>query len=176
MVFPSSSSKTRLCGFVLAAAFMLVCHARVAAHEGPPFPLFMDKNLGPYVVSVWADPDVGTGTFFIVPGLPQGGALPDEVKVQVCVRPASNRLHEACYAAERDREQYSIGVPFDRQEIWRVRIVLESSLGNGEATVDVEVTPSGLGRWDLLLYLFPFIAVGFLWLRAVLKRGQRNTR
>jgi hypothetical protein len=176
MVFTSSDSKARLGAVVLAAAFILVWHAGASAHEGPPFPLFVDKSLGPYVVSVWADPDVGTGTFIIVPGLPQGGALPDEVKVQVCVRPASNRLNEACYTAERDRAQYKIAVPFESREIWCVRIVLQSSLGNGEATTDVEVTPPGLGRWDLLLYLFPFIAIGFIWLRAMLKGRSPDKR
>lgn len=176
MVFTASDSKARLGAVVLAAAFILVWHARAPAHEGPPFPLFVDKSLGPYVVSVWADPDVGTGTFFIVPTMPQGGAPPDDVKVQVCVRPASNRLHEACYMAERDRAQYNIEVPFESRESWRVRIVLESSLGNGEVTTDVEVTPPGLGRWDLLLSLFPFIAVGLLWLRAVLKKRSPDKR
>ena len=176
MAFTASENKAGFGAAVLAAALILVWHARASAHEGPPFPLFMDKSLGPYVVSVWADPDVGTGTFFVVPGMPQGGALPDEVKVQVCVRPASNRLDEACYTAERDGAQYYVGVPFESQEIWRVRIALESSLGSGEATTDVEVTPPGLGRWDLLLYLFPFIAVGFLWLRAVLKKERRGVK
>jgi hypothetical protein len=37
----------------------------------------------------------------------------------------------------------------------------------------VEVTPPGYGRWDLLIYLLPFAAVGALWLRALIKgRGR----
>ena len=33
------------------------------AHQGPPFPILMDVPAGPYVASVWTDPDVGTGLF-----------------------------------------------------------------------------------------------------------------
>ena len=156
----------------------LACFSRVAAHQGPPFPLFVDQRADSYLVSVWADPDVGTGTFFIVPAPQNGSSLPDEVKVQVCVRPLSGRLSEACYAAardgSRDRAQYTVGVPFDAQEMWHVRVVLLSSLGQGEAAADVEVTPPGLGRWELLLYLFPFVAVGLLWLLATMKQKRRR--
>ncbi len=174
--FSVSSVPSVIRAFVSAAVIVIACDAPAAAHEGPPFPLLMDKNLGPYVVSVWADPDVGTGNFFIVPELPQGGALPNDVKVEVCVRPASGRLNEACYTAVRehlrDRVQYQIGVPFDVQENWQVRLVLQSSLGKAEANANVEVTPPGLGRWELLLYLLPFIAAGFLWLMAFLRKKQ----
>jgi len=174
---PSAPSVMR--AFVSAAVIVLTCHAPAAAHEGPPFPLLMDKNLGPYIVSVWADPDVGTGNFFIVPELLQGGALPNDVKVEVCVRPMSGRLNEACYTAVRDharqRVQYQIGVPFDVQEHWQVRLVLQSSSGKAEAKANVEVTPPGLGRWELLLYLLPFIAAGFLWLMAFLRK-QRHLK
>src|SRR5947209_18379446 len=40
---------------------------------------------------------------------------------------------------------------------------------NSCAAADVEATPPGLARWDIRLYLFPFAAVGFLWLRAAIK-------
>lgn len=170
----SVSSVVRV--FMSAAVIVLACHAPASAHEGPPYPLLMDKNLGQYVVSVWADPDVGTGTFFIVPELPQGGALPNDFKVEVCVRPVGGRLDEACYTAARDdvgeRVQYQIGVPFDVEEQWQVRLVLQSSSGKAEANANVEVTPPGLGRWELLLYLLPFIGAGFLWLMAFVRKQR----
>jgi hypothetical protein len=157
---------------------MFVLSVPASAHEGPPYPLFVDQKAGPYLLSVWADPDVGTGTFFIAAETAQGGAVVDDMEVSVCVRPASGRLGEDCYGAERDgvrdRAQYKIGVPFDRQEVWHTRIILRSSLGTGEAAADVEATPPGLGRWDIFLYLFPFAAVGLLWLRAAIK--ARNLR
>lgn len=152
---------------------MFALHARASAHEGPPYPLFVDQRVGPYLVSAWADPDVGTGTFFIAAETAQGEAPPDDLAVEVCVRPASGRLAESCYAARRDgvrdRAQFKTEVPFDRQEFWHTRLVLRSALGTAETGADVEATPPGLGRWDLLLYLSPFALIGALWLRAALK-------
>jgi hypothetical protein len=158
---------------------MLVCFARAGAHEGPPYPILVDKSLGPSVASVWADPDVGTGTFFVILEPPPGGTLPEDIKVEVVVRPADGRLAEAVHAAEREdvrgRVQYKAEVPFDAEGAWRVRVRLQSPRGDGEIATDVEVTPPGLGRWDLLLYLLPFAAVGVLWLRAVVaRRGRRK--
>lgn len=180
IVGPAAQSPSMLCALWLALGLLLTCSQSVAAHEGPPYPLFVDQSAGPYQVSVWADPDVGNGTFFIVPSVPQGRGLPDEMQVQVCVRPLSGRLNEACYVAARDnvrdRAQYKVGVPFDAEESWHVRVVLQSSLGNGEATADVPVSPAGLGRWDLLLYLLPFVAIGLLWLLAVLKQKRDRPR
>ncbi|MFL6282076.1 MAG: hypothetical protein ACJ74Q_02785 [Pyrinomonadaceae bacterium] len=167
------TAKGRPAVVVLAVGLLFALQARASAHEGPPYPLFVDKNVGPYLVSVWADPDVGAGTFFVAAEAARGGAPADDLAVEVCVRPAGGRLGEECYAARRegvrDRAQFKTEVPFDRQELWHTRVRLRSSLGVGEAAADVEATPPGLGRWDLLLYLSPFAAVGLLWLRAALK-------
>jgi hypothetical protein len=164
---------------LLATGLLLACRVLAFAHEGPPYAIIVDKTVGPCVLSVWADPDVGTGTFFFILEPVPGGKLPDDVRVEVGVRPVSGRIPEAVYAAEREdqggRVQYKALVPFDAQELWRVRISLQSSKGDGEATIDVEVTPPGYGRWDLLIYLLPFVAVGALWLRAIIKiRGRRR--
>jgi hypothetical protein len=173
------SRKVPIKNLLLAVALLLSWVRGVGAHTGPPYTIVVDKNIGPFVVSVWADPDVGTGIFFIILDPVPGRTLPNDIKVEVVVQPVSGRLPEARYAAWRDRVrghvQYKVEVPFDAQELWRVRVLVQSSGGNGEVTTDVEVTPPGLGRWDLLLYLFPFLAVGVIWLRAVLKgRGRRK--
>jgi hypothetical protein len=172
------SKASRLKEILLGISLLLACFAKASAHDGPPYPIIVDKTVGPCLVSVWADPDVGIGTFFVILEPPQGGALPEDIKVVVGVQPVSGRLAEAHYSAEREavrgRVQYKAEVPFDAQEFWRVSLTLESSQGGGEVTTDVEVTPPGLGRWDLLLYLFPFLAVGWLWLRAVLRGRSRK--
>jgi hypothetical protein len=146
----------------------------VFAHDGPPYPVIVDKNVGPSLLSVWADPDVGTGTFFITLEPVAGGSLPSDVKVDIAVQPVSGRLEEARYTALRDpsnrRTQFKGEVPFDSQERWRVRVLLESSQGSGEATTEVDVTPPGFGRWDLVIYFFPFLLIGFLWLRAFFRK------
>ena len=169
--------RARLRTFVLSALLLPACGASAFAHEGPPYPIMVDKRLGPCVVSVWSDPDVGTGTFFFILDPPPGGSLPEDLRVEIGVRPVSGRLPEAVHAAEREdqggRVQFKALVPFDAQELWRVRVRLQSAQGGGEAETDVEVTPPGYGRWDLLIYLLPFAAVGALWLRALLRRRGR---
>lgn len=161
---------------VFALCLLLAACAGASAHEGPPYPLFVDKNVGPYLVSAWADPDIGVGTFFVAAEPPREGVRAEGLAVEVCVRPASGRLAEECYAGRRDgvrdRAQFIAEVPFDRQEFWHARVVVRGSLGEGRAEADFEATPPGLGRLDLLLYLSPFAAVGLLWLRAA-SRARR---
>ena len=151
--------------------------ARALAHDGPPFPIVIDQQVGPCVISVWTDPDIGQGSFFVITQAP-----PNDLTVQVSVQPASGRLPEATYAGVREdlkgQVQYKTMVNFDVQENWRVRVTLHSAQGNGETIAFVEPTPQGLGRWDLLIYLLPFLAIGFIWLRAFLskrKRPQKGT-
>ena len=62
----------------------------------------------------------------------------------------------------------------DRQEIWRIRLILESLQGTSEATTQVEVTPPGFGRWDLLFYALPFLAIGVLWSTAVARSRRKK--
>ncbi|HEX6717116.1 MAG TPA: hypothetical protein VF088_08385 [Pyrinomonadaceae bacterium] len=151
------------------------CFSKTAsAHEGPPFPLFVDQKVGPYVVSVWTDPDVGTALFFVIVSEP-----PADLQVQIGVQPASGRLAEAFYNGEREnlqgQTQYRTQVHFDAQELWRVRIRLQSAQGSAETVATVEATPPGYGRWDLLLYLLPFLAVGVLWATAMIRKLKRRT-
>ena len=163
-------------GIVSSIALLLCWLPLASAHTGPPTPILVDHMIGPYAVSVWADPEVGTGTFFIRLEPPSGGAIPGDTTVQIGVQPVSGRRTEARYAARRQevsgRVQYQAEVPFDAQELWRARVIVHSSGGSGEATFDVEAIPPGLGQWDVLLYLFPFLAVGFLGLQMVLYRRK----
>jgi len=66
-------------------------------------------------------------------------------------------------------------VHFDAEELWRIRVRLQSSEGNAETIATVEATPPGYGRWDLLLYLFPFLAIGVLWVIAMIRKVKRRT-
>jgi hypothetical protein len=148
----------------------------VIAHDGPPFPIIVDQQVGPCIISVWTDPDIGQGSFFIITQ-----AAPNDLMVQLAVQPTSGRLPEATYRAVREdlrgQVQYKTTVNFDVQEKWRIRVKLDSTQGSGETVAFVEPTPQGLGRSDLLLYLLPFLAIGFLWLRAfATKRHKMHQR
>jgi hypothetical protein len=163
---------------LLAIALAACGGVPALAHNGPPFPIVENQRVGPVVASVWTNPDVGTGSFFVMVDAPPGGRVPDDLKVDIAVRPVSGRLPEKSYSAWREKlrgqVEYKVLVPFDAQETWQVRVTLASPEGGGEMVQNVQVTPPGLGRWDMLLYLIPFLGIGFLWFKAVLrKRGQR---
>jgi hypothetical protein len=151
----------------------------VNAHEGPPFPLFVDRKVDPYVVSVWTDPDVGEALFFVIVSAKDGAALPWDLFVNVGVQPVSGRLVETVYSAQREfvqgQVQYRVQVHFDAEELWRVRVRLEGPLGDVETVETVEATPPGYGRWDLLIYLLPFLAIGTLWAIAMVRKIKRRT-
>lgn len=162
----------------LALAASLAAPRPSGAHEGPPFPLLVDQVVGPYLVSVWTDPDIGIGTFFVLmsPRV-EGTELVPPTSVRVGVTPVSGRLPEAMYGARRERTRtgarYMAEVEFDQGEFWDVRVVIESPAGGGELDATVEATPDGsIGPIGLLVYAFPFALVGFLWWRAAAARRR----
>lgn len=161
------------------ALVVVLCFATITtAHEGPPYPLFVDQKVDRYVVSLWSDPDVGTALFFMIISAPEATQLPSDLRVQIGVQPVSGRLPETFYLATREnvqgRVQYRTDVHFDTQEFWRVRVRLESGQGSAETITTVEATPPGYGRWDLLLYVLPFVAVGLLWAMAMVRKARRS--
>jgi hypothetical protein len=119
----------------------------------------------------------GHRNFYVILAPAPGTTLPAENRVEVCVQPTSKQLPEACYPGTlqdlRDRVQYYSEVEFDRQEMWRVRVRVRGVHGSGELVAEVEATPPGFGVWDLLIYGFPFLLFGALWLCAAL-RGRRR--
>lgn len=163
----------------VVAALLLVAWTPGAAlaHKGPPFPLLLDQRVGPYVVEVWADPDIGTGTFFVVLRAPEGEPFPPPTAIRVGVRPASGRLPEAIYdgSPQRVREgaRYVAEVEFDRGEFFDVRFIIEGPEGGGELASRVEATPDGsIGPIGMVVYALPFVLVGALWWRAAVMRRR----
>ncbi|MDR8391680.1 hypothetical protein NC796_11040 [Aliifodinibius sp. S!AR15-10] len=151
---------------------------RSIAHEGPPFPIIVDKEVGPYLVSVWTDPDIGIGTFFVVMEPKDESAIQDDIRsVQVGVVPASGRLDEKVYTAESQRTRngarYMTEVEFDKGEMWKVRIILEGNGWGDELHSEVEATPDGsIGPIAVVIYALPFVGIGILWIRAIMRRRE----
>jgi hypothetical protein len=162
----------------LLVVLLLALPVPADAHNGPPFPIIENKKVGPCIVSLWTHPDVGTGAFYVFVEPAPGGTVPGDLKIKIGVQPVTGRLPEKFYEAERVKSrgqaQYNAQADFDRQELWHVRLVIQSSQGAGEATAQVEVTPPGFGRWDLLLYLLPFLIVAFLWFHGISRMKRRK--
>jgi hypothetical protein len=174
-----SSGSHRATYVLLPLVIILLFATTSSAHEGPPFPLFVDQKIDRYVISVWTDPDVGTALFFVIVSAQEPAEVPADLKVQIGVQPASGQSAETFYSGERENlqgeVQYRVQVHFPTEELWKVRVRLESAQGNAETLATVESTPPGYGRWDLLLYLFPFLAVGVLWVIAMVHKIRRRT-
>jgi len=97
--------------------------------------------------------------------------------VSRCLRVRSRRSRQE---HERDNGrgqlQYNAKVDFDRQDFFRVRVHVQSSTGSGEVTSQVEATPQGFGRWDLLFYLAPFFLIVALFYHGVRKKRKKLTQ
>lgn len=179
-----AESKASLCKSIVVLwilCFLVVPQPASQAHEGPPFPIIIDEVIGPWLVSVWTDPDIGIGTFFVVfePD-PNAGDQSDSISsVQIGVEPLSGRLGEVLYEAETQRvrtgARYWAEVEFDQGEMWRVRILIEGDGWDRELISEVEATPDGsIGPIAILIYALPFLAIGFIWIRAILVRRRAD--
>ncbi len=158
----------------LLLAVLLAPFRTGEAHNGPPFPIIENKQVGPCIIALWTHPDIGLGTFFVILDPLPGHRMPKNLDVQIGIQPVSGRLPEVMYKLDRDDQgqvQYKTDrVNFDRDEMWRARLVLHTSDGDGEAVATVEATPTGLGKWDLLWFGAPFLGAGFLWFRAARRK------
>lgn len=166
--------------FALALALEVACLApALAAHEGPPFPVVVDEIREPWTVDIWADPDVGLGTFWVQLRAAEGHALPDDTEVWVFAAPSDGRQEALRWPSEREPfragQQHVAEVELPTREFWTFRVLIESATAGAQENVafNVEVTPPGYGPIDLLLYLWPFLAIAFLWWK-VLRRHHAH--
>jgi hypothetical protein len=173
-VTPTDSRMTSIARAICLACWLCCCRPSLA-HEGPPYPILVDEPVNGYLVSVWGDPDVGTGTFYVIfesdDSSREQAALP---RVDIWVQPVTGRLEKVTYPAHIDRpRQFRADPGFDREETWSVGIVMQFPAGQTrELVTSVEVTPPGYGRWDLVIYLVPFLLFGGLWCLSLLKRWR----
>jgi len=177
---PAARPGQLLCCLV---SFLLLCSTSALAHDhhAPPARVITDEQVGPWIISVWAQQHMDTGMFF-VKVRPSSGTtvptLPDDLTVEIGVQPASHNSPETFYAASRETPdgQYAAEAPFDGEKSWQIRVRLQSSRGVNETTTYIGAAPPGSGTWQFLLYSFPFLSMGGLWLRVYwLRRGLKRS-
>jgi hypothetical protein len=151
------------------------------AHVGPPFPILTDQRIPGYVVTIWADPDIGEALFYVV--LEPGGSKNPKAVAQVhlSVEPVNGRLPKKVYLAAREKARghlrYMAMPQFDTQEFWKVGAEIRFADGTTHSLfAQVESTPPGLGPWDLVIYLFPFVLFGGLWAVVFVRRSRAKGR
>jgi hypothetical protein len=164
-------------------SFSLLCSISALAHDhhAPPVRIITDEQVGPWTISVWAQQHMDTGRLFVQVRSSSGTTvptLPDDLKVEIGVQPASLNSPEIFYAASRESqdEQYEAEAPFDIEKSWQIRVRLQSSHGVNETTTYIGAAPPGTGQWQFLLYSLPFLSMGGLWLRVYwLRRGLKRS-
>lgn len=165
---------------LLIAACCLFMIPKAYAHEGPPFAIIVDEEVGPYLVSVWTDPDIGIGTFYVVFEPKNDDHEIDDIEsVRIGIEPVSGRLDEAVYEFEsqpaRSGARYWTEVEFDKGGFWKVRVAIEGDGFEKELLSEVEATPDGsIGPIGLLIYALPFVGIGILWFRAIIVRRRHE--
>jgi len=163
---------------LISALFVLLLPCVAAAHDGPAYPIIVDRPLGggAYLFSVWTDPDVGDGTFYLMFDPAPDRPLPAQIDAAVWVEPIDHRLPAVRYAAEpmkpsADGLRMIAIAKFDVQGLWRARFVVGTSKSQEDVVEsDVDVTPPGGGPLSMVWYLMPFAIVAFVWLRVVFAR------
>ena len=164
----------------IGVTFMLAAFSvRVGGHSGPPYPILSDQVAGPYLISVWTDPDTTDdgspgGQFWIRIHLADGGEVPPTTHATVSIG-AVDRLESARTApaspVRGDITNQFAALEMDHEGTFGVLVRVEGPRGRATVDSSVEATydlrPQ---RWLFLLYLAPFVLVGLLWGRLLIRR------
>jgi len=166
--------------FSVAIWIVLLTARDAAAHLGPPFPVLVDQKIPGYAVTVWSNPDVTQGVLFVTLEPDQKQPQPQISSVDFWIEPVDGHTARKNYhaAAESTRHilRFAATPDFDAVGPWKVGT--EIRLANGAdfpLVTQVEATPPGVGPWGLLLFLFPFILFGGLWVLILIRRSKRKT-
>ena len=143
-------------------------------HEGPPFPIFVDWKVDSMNITIWADPDVGTGTFFIAVEHPTQEELSISIDVQPISKKIDKRTYHAVLTEKKEIHRYFGEVDFPTQEDWTVDIKIGYQGKVQMKSVTLAVTPPGLGSSiDIVWYMIPFVFFGFFYILSALRPGGK---
>ncbi len=147
------------------------------AHEGPAFPILVDRKIANFKLSIWADPDTGQGTF----SLYLEGEKNPNLSIDLAASPVDDSGHTLKAAGQlvdedQKRSTYKAILPFDRSLNWNVEFKLkENGTLISSFSLPLEVTPPGPNKLEFAVYLLPFLLVGFIWIRVVIaKKSQQH--
>jgi hypothetical protein len=172
------------CGAVIVTVTLgAMTDATLHAHSGPPFPIVSDRAAGPYVVSIWTDPDATddrspAGKFWVMlqpaAGTPRGGAVPAGTHVEVAIRPLNRPDGEISAPAEpvngEVARQY-VALVMDHEGPFGVRVRVTGPLGAAEVEASADATYDLRPRPILIaLFVLPFVLVGFVWGKLLIRR------
>ena len=174
------SSRVLPFGILVAA-----CCQAVGAHSGPPYPIVSERAVGGYVISVWTDPDTtddgsAGGQFWVVLEAAAGKELPAATQVEVTIQALAR--NSAPLSTRAAPVKGAVGNQFaalvmDHEGPFSVNVTVSGPFGpaglEGRVDATYDLRPS---RGTVALYLLPFVAVGVLWVKALLRRRQAGAQ
>jgi hypothetical protein len=145
---------------------LLISFSSAFAHEGPPYPILIDQKVFENRLSIWADPDVGEGTFqFFL----EDGNLKELAFTAIEIRAVSPKGIEdkQTYQAKHSSDDKLVAIlPFSSEGLWTLSVILKRPDGNWEQViVKVEVTPPGPSKLEFAIYTLPFLVAAFFWIK-----------
>ncbi len=174
---------TRACRWLVAMA-IAAAPARLAAHSGPPFPILSDRAAGPYVVSIWTDPDATDdrspgGKFWIMLAPAGAGSIvPPGTRVDVVIRPRDRQDGQQIGHAEPvngDRSRQFVALVMDHEGPFDVRVAIDGPLGAAGVEAAADATYDLRPRPILIaLFVLPFVLAGFVWGKLLVKRRMHR--
>jgi len=168
----------------LAICGLLVWPAALHAHSGPAFPIVTTRVVGPYELSVWADPDAtrdqtAGGQFWVNVKTAAGSAVPADTRARVSVSPAEGSgsiLSGTTRPEKGDLSRQFVALVLDREGRFRVDVEVNGSLGLAKVDAVVDATAEGGGPGPLaFIYAAPFILVALLAIRFRLRQRRKLT-
>jgi hypothetical protein len=153
------------------------------AHSGPPFPIVSNRVVGSYELSVWTDPDTtddgsAAGRFWVMIHAARAGAtIASATRATVSVTPLTGGGPARTAGTEPVRGDVSsqfVALVMDHEGRFRVSVAIAGPLGPAEVDAEVDATYDlRPASWLIVLYVMPFVLIGFLWIKLLLRRRRR---
>ena len=154
-----------------------------AAHFGEPYTVLYDQKIGEFTLSMKADPDVGTGTFYSDIELP--ASMNDgEVTIAIQAVADANNTGPSSSSASGQSTSHKASIEqtieFDQEGYWTLDVTVTAGDTTGQHQFKVLVTPPFPPWITTLICLAPFLVVAAIWTltmrrNALLKQQQSES-
>ncbi len=164
---------------------VMTASAGVRAHSGPPYPIVSNQIAGAYQISLWTDPDTtddgsAAGKFWVTMSPARKGVvLAPDTRVNVSIWPTDRQGSVRTGSADPVGHEPSsrfVALVMDHEGPYSVRVKIEGPLGPADVEAAVDATYDLRPRPIMLaLALMPFLLVGFLWVKLLLRRRKGSS-
>lgn len=163
----------------LCAAVWMGSPSLAAAHDGPPYPIVTERRAGPYVMSVWTDPDTTDdqtpGGQFWVTFTSDSTNERGDVRVTITATPLRGGPERSVEAVASNSGSHFGALVLDHEGRFRIDVRARGAQGDGDVSAEVDATYDlRPAPFVVVLYALPFVLAGALWVRLLLRRRRRD--